>query len=159
MLPETVSGNPVSPPQRIHKFRQSKTGKANRMSREQVIRVVSDLTGTAYEGAEIPPVKLSVNGKSATLDLTPDEVKALESLVAEKDSGPLRKLLAPAAPAPVRKGKGKGSHSGNDENTAIREWWGTPEGRKATDHGDKPIPNRGRIPAEVREAYAKRAAK
>lgn len=133
------------------------------MSREKVIRVVSDLTGTAYEGEDFPPAKITVNGKSGERDLTPDESAALEVFAETGDATALRKLLAATAPAPARKtgkGSGKGSHAGNDENTAIREWWATPAGRKATDTpADAAIPNRGRIPANVREAYAKRAAK
>jgi hypothetical protein len=129
------------------------------MSREKIVRVVSDLSGTAYEGEEFPPVKLSINGKSGARDLTPGEAAAMEKFITTGDAADLRKILAPVtAPAPARKGKGKGSHSSNDENTAIREWWATAEGRKATDtEPDADIPARGRIPANVREAYAKRA--
>lgn len=131
------------------------------MSREKITRVVSDLTGMPYEGEDFPPVKITVNGKSGARDLTPDECAALEAFAESGDATALRKLLAATAPAPAKKASGrKGSHGGNDENAAIRVWWASPEGRKATATADgTAIPNRGRIPADVREAYAKRATK
>jgi Lsr2 protein len=133
------------------------------MAREKITRVTSDLTGTSYEGEDFPAVKLTINGKSGTRDLTPDETAALETFVTTGDANALRALLTPE-PAPVRAAPARRRSRGtsprtesSNENTAIREWWGTPEGRKATETpADAVIPERGRIPGNVKDAYSSR---
>lgn len=126
--------------------------------------IVSDLTGAEFAAdAEVSPVKVTVNGKSGSRDLTPDEIAALtawvsadaESLPAARDA--LRALLAPAAPAPAAKPRksGKSGSKGPDaRNTAIREWAATPDGRAALGLApDAEISARGRLPKEYAEKY------
>jgi hypothetical protein len=68
-----------------------------------VTKITSDLTGREDSEANAPaPVKVSVNGKSATLDLFSDELAALEMLVNDKSGSALRKLFTPA---PVKAGR------------------------------------------------------
>lgn len=133
------------------------------MAREQITRITSDLTGIAYEGSDVPPVKVTFGEVKGTLDLAPADIEALTAFV-NGDAAPLRKLiLATAAPVTAGKSKSKSgskSRSAADEaNQAIRAWWGTDAGRAALGvPADFVIPTRGRIPDDVREAYGKRAA-
>jgi hypothetical protein len=79
-----------------------------------VTKMTSDLTGREDHETDAPdPVKVTVNGTSGTLDLFRDELDALLALVKEKDGAPLRKLLAPAAPAKKASG---GSASGSRQS-------------------------------------------
>lgn len=124
--------------------------------REQVVKITSDLSGTVYEGTDVPQVKVSVNGKSGTRDLTPDESAALsawvsadaETIPAARDA--LRALFSPAAPAadkPARKSGKSGSKGADPRNTAIREWAVTPEGKRAGETAKlAPMNTRGRMP-------------
>lgn len=135
--------------------------------REQIIKITSDLTGNVHEGPDVPTVKITINGKSGTLDVTGPEADALAAfLSADEESRPaardaLRALLAPApAPAPAAKpgrkspARSSGSKGADPRNTVIREWAGTPEGRKEIGIGpDVVISVRGRLPKEYAQAY------
>jgi hypothetical protein len=111
---------------------QSK-GETN-MAQRVNITVESDLSGDA----DASPVTFGLDGTEYAIDLT------------DKEAGALRKALAPyvGAAKPVkgsRKRSAAPSNSGGPSPKAIREW--------ARENTDLEVPDRGRIPAEVREAY------
>jgi hypothetical protein len=128
------------------------------MSRREI--VVDDLTGRESDNTE--PIKVTFNGKSYTLDLTVESRDALMVLFTEHKSDALAKLLGYVNAN--KPGAGSGKRSGNKSSAdgdtkLIREWWGTAEGRAATETpADMTIPNRGRIPEPVQAAYHSRNA-
>jgi hypothetical protein len=137
--------------------------------RENIVKITSDLTGTKHEGADVPTVKITVNGKSGTLDVTGPESEALaafiaadtdETRTAARDT--LRALFAAPAPAPAappkparKSGSKSGSKGASPENTAIREWAASPDGRAALGIApDAELSSRGRLPREWADAYS-----
>lgn len=123
--------------------------------------IVSDLTGTEFAAdTDVKPVKITVDGKSGSRDLTPEETAALTAFAETGDASALRALLAPApAPAPAaskhrKSGSKSGSKSADPHNAAIREWAASPDGRKALGFGpEDEIPTRGRLPQAWADAY------
>lgn len=128
------------------------------MSRTSAITITSDLTGRSitYQSDTDAPkeVKLSLNGKSGTIDLPADELAALETLIASGDASELRKLITDSSTVPstskrVRKpGTSSGAapaKSASPELEKVREW-GKANGFKVSD--------RGRIGKELTAAYS-----
>jgi hypothetical protein len=112
-------------------------------NRRTVITADDDLTGNSVVDAQ--EIKITIGDASGSLDLGPDSLDALTSLVNGEGPDKLRALLAPPViPAKRASGKRSGSRDGNPETTAIRQW--------AIEHGHA-VNARGRVPAEVRAAY------
>ena len=119
--------------------------------------VVSDLTGTEFESTEtVNAAKLMIDGESGERDLTPAEIEAFTAFIRDGESGPLRTLLTPA-PAPARKSRsGAAKRTGDAErNAQMRDWARTPEGEKATGHPASDVPEKGRLPGWIPEAFEK----
>jgi hypothetical protein len=127
------------------------------MARETrtTVTIASDLTGRTVDypsGADAPKeVKLALNGKSRAIDLTADELAALETLIDTGDSSAwlklARKAFTSGEPTVGKPGTHKGTTSAktaDPELTVIREW------AKANGHE---VADRGRIPKPVREAF------
>jgi hypothetical protein len=131
------------------------------MAREDktTTQITSHLTGLVsnHEKDSVPQVKVTVNGNSAMLDLTPAETEALLTLVKEKDGTALQKLMAPVDIVPVKTASGRKSGkraTTDNRNSQIREWMRTPAGLAATgfESADK-VPARGRMREEWTAAY------
>lgn len=110
------------------------------MAQRVITQLVSDLSGEDIADGNGQTVKFGWLGADYTIDLTDKEVdkfaKALEPYlnVASKVSWGRR----------GRASSGSGAGSSKRDTAAIREWWRT-QGHE--------IGDRGRIPAEVVEAY------
>jgi hypothetical protein len=110
--------------------------------------LVDDLDGGIISAGEGGTVAFSLDGKHYEIDLTKSN--------AERLRGALAPFIAKArsasgtrssAPAPRSSGRKRASSSSTAETQAIREW--------AQANG-YPVGDRGRIAAEIREAYAAR---
>lgn len=109
------------------------------MARQVQIVYTSDLSGE--EGEAVETIFFSLGDKSFEIDLTPDEHNALsEALKPYIDAG------RPAAPKQGRKTALTSVKVPSDAK-AVRAW------AEANGYGDK-LPARGRIPQEIRDAYA-----
>lgn len=109
----------------------------------KVTQTVDDLTGIQTDTEEL---KVTVDGKSATLDLSPQSADALRALVAQDQDNPASSLFAaifravsPAhgrTPSVRRSSADKPSGSGKtpEELAEIREWAKT-KGFKVADKG------------------------
>lgn len=129
------------------------------MARETVVRITSDLTGVVYSGEDIPAVPITVSGKKANLDLTPEDKTALEALVSGDHGEALRKLILQTSGASIAKpARGSGSGSGRqpahtaEQNAEAREW---------AESVGLPLSKQGKIPnwAYERDAEAGRKAR
>jgi hypothetical protein len=124
------------------------------MSKREIY--TDDITGAEIESAN--PVKITMDGKTYTLDLGPESVSALTESFSGNGTAALAALIAPA-PAPVsasrRRSTGGRARKGPDErNAAIREWVASPAGRKALGlAADAEISTRGRLPSDWADAY------
>jgi hypothetical protein len=100
------------------------------------VRLVDDLDGETADET----VEFGIDGKSYEIDLSKDNASRLREALADYVSAARR------AGGRRRGGSGSGTASGGAQNQAIREW--------ARKRGMK-VSDRGRIPAEVLEAYHK----
>jgi hypothetical protein len=122
---------------------------------ETVVFADDDLTGVRGSGAE--QVKITVNGKSATLDLLPASLAALAALV-EPDSTPaarlsaLRAVVAAGPVKPARARSGPRSTAPAGPGADARAWAGA-------NGWPEVIGGRGRLPKEALAAYESRTPK
>lgn len=105
------------------------------MARTTHVVITDDMDGS--EGAQ--EVSFAFQGTEYTIDLSPKNLAKLEkSLTPYIEAG----TRVPSSRRGAR--RGSGSASGKSDAAAIRAW--------AKENGHS-VPDRGRIPAEVREAY------
>ena len=107
------------------------------MARTYVAVINDDLTGEVIEDGDAVTIEFSVNGKGYTIDLGPRNAAAFHA--------GLEKYIAAATRIAPPRGS-KPAVRGNDDLSAIRAW--------ATQNGYT-IASRGRISADVKDAYAK----
>ncbi|MFG3257568.1 Lsr2 family protein [Streptomyces sp. NPDC048172] len=112
------------------------------MAQKVVTIVTDDLTGEESEDAQTH--SLVVDGVPYEIDLSPDSYdKLMEALNPFLNAGRRQKRSRGAAQAPRKS-------QGSSEDTArIRTW--------AKEHGYE-VNDRGRVPANIREAYEKASA-
>lgn len=110
------------------------------MAQIKEVRLVDDLTGDAADET----IEFGLDGRSYEIDLTNDNAKKLRDVLADYVAAARR------ASAPARRRGGSSNSAARrpsvdrEQNQAIREW--------ARKRGMK-VSDRGRIPAEVLEAY------
>lgn len=104
-----------------------------------VIRT-DDLDGT--ESEDVHAVEFSIDGADYTIDLTDENHDGL--LTALRPYLDVAQVVKPARGKAKAKSSGRGASRDRAQSQAIREW-----GRQ---HGYT-VPDRGRIPGEVVEAY------
>jgi hypothetical protein len=102
------------------------------------VSYVDDLDG----GAADQTVRFGVDGKDYEIDLSDTHADELRDLLAPYISAGRRAGRKGSRPRPI----GRGSAGERERNQAIREW-ARAQGMAVSD--------RGRIPSEVSEAYAK----
>jgi len=107
------------------------------MARTYVAVINDDLTGEVIEDGDAATIEFSVNGKSYTIDLGPMNAAAFHAA--------LEKYIAAATKIAPTRGS-KPAARGKEDLAAIRAW--------ATQNGHT-IAARGRISADVKDAYAK----
>ena len=111
------------------------------MAQIKEVRLVDDLTGDAADET----IEFGLDGRNYEIDLTNDNAKKLRDVLADYVAAARR-----AASGPVRRRGGSSSSAARrpsvdrEQNQAIREW--------ARKRGMK-VSDRGRIPADVLEAY------
>lgn len=107
------------------------------MAQRVVVQLVDDLTGEDIKAGAGETVTFALDGQQYSIDLT--------SKNADKFRGLFQEYIAVASKV-GRKSSGRGAKSAQSGTSAseIREW--------ARSHGHT-VPDRGRIPASVREAY------
>ena len=111
------------------------------MAQIKEVRLVDDLTGDAADET----IEFGLDGRSYEIDLTNDNAKKLRDVLADYVGAARR----PSSGPPRRRGGSSSSAArrpsvDREQNQAIREW--------ARKRGMK-VSDRGRIPAEVLEAY------
>ncbi|MEQ3551984.1 Lsr2 family protein [Pseudonocardia nematodicida] len=110
------------------------------MAQIKEVRLVDDLTGDAADET----IEFGLDGRNYEIDLTNDNAKKLRDVLtdyvaaARRAAGPARRRGASSNSAARRPSVDR------EQNQAIREW--------ARKRGMK-VSDRGRIPAEVLEAY------
>ncbi|MBP2365337.1 histone-like nucleoid-structuring protein Lsr2 [Pseudonocardia parietis] len=111
------------------------------MAQIKEVRLVDDLTGDAADET----IEFGIDGRNYEIDLSNDNAKKLRDVLADYVAGARR-----AAGGPARRRGGSSNSAARrpsvdrEQNQAIREW--------ARKRGMK-VSDRGRIPAEVLEAY------
>ena len=108
------------------------------MAQRVITQYVSDLSGKDLAEGEGRTVKFSYNGVDYSIDLTDQE--------ADKFDKVLDQYINAATRIGGRRSSGgrSSSSSSSSSNAAIRQW--------AQENGYE-LGNRGRIPAEIKEAY------
>jgi hypothetical protein len=104
------------------------------MAQQQTVTFIDDLDGREITDNDEPTVRFALDGKEYQIDLS------------DKNQEKLRKALAPFIDKAQRVGRnGKAGKRTQVSNAAhIRAW--------AKDNGME-VPDRGRIPADVKDAY------
>ncbi|OLM34100.1 Histone protein Lsr2 [Pseudonocardia sp. Ae717_Ps2] len=111
------------------------------MAQIKEVRLVDDLTGDAADET----IEFGIDGRNYEIDLSDGNAKKLRDVLADYVAAARR-----AGGATRRRGSGSASTAARrpsvdrEQNQAIREW--------ARNRGMK-VSDRGRIPAEVLEAY------
>jgi hypothetical protein len=113
------------------------------MARKIVHQLVDDLDGTVLEVGEGDTVLFSLDGTAYEIDLTDDNAASLRDALAPYISA-ARPISRAGGSAPSAAGQRKRRRTGQKDYTAIRAW--------AKDNGYD-ISERGRVPANVLEAY------
>lgn len=109
------------------------------MAQKQTITFVSDLSGKEIVDNDAPTVHFSWDGVDYSVDLTSQEAESFYKAI--------EKYLSVATKTSnnrIRKTVTKKSHAGGPTAAEIRAW--------ARDNGYE-VPDRGRIPQEVRDAF------
>ncbi|ALE75755.1 Histone protein Lsr2 [Pseudonocardia sp. Ae168_Ps1] len=110
------------------------------MAQIKEVRLVDDLSGDAADET----IEFGLDGRNYEIDLTDDNAKKLRDVLADYVAAARRA----AGPAARRRGASNAAARrpsvDREQNQAIREW--------ARKRGMK-VSDRGRIPAEVLEAY------
>lgn len=108
------------------------------MAQKTVVELIDDLDGEPADGT----VEFALDGKAFEIDLSDVNAKRLRESLAEFVAA-ARKA---GSTAPARARRAERATADRDENQAIREW--------ARSQG-LAVADRGRIPADVIEAYRK----
>lgn len=107
------------------------------MAQQRTVTYVSDLSGKPIEGDDAPTVSFGWDGTDYTIDLTSDE--------AEKFYKAVEKYVSAATKvAKASSGRRAAKVSDGPSAAEVRAW------AQANGHD---VPERGRIPAAVREAF------
>ena len=107
----------------------------------QKITLVDDIDGTPIDSGDGGTVRFSIDGANYEIDLGPDNIAELHSVLEKFVSNGRRVGSRPAAATSVA----SASKSDPKQLKAVREW--------ANANGHQ-VSDRGRIPAEVQAAYA-----
>jgi hypothetical protein len=107
--------------------------------KKQITQLVDDLDGTVLENGAGSTVRFSLEGRQYEIDLSDSNAQKLRSALA-----PFISAGRSTAGATRSSGARRSSRSNTGELAAIRSW--------AQGHGST-VGDRGRISAEVREAY------
>jgi Lsr2 len=113
------------------------------MAQKYIVQLVDDLTQEPIEEGEGESVRFSLDGVGYTIDLTSQHADELRTVLAPYVSKARKGDAAPRAAA--RSGGSSSSRAPKGDLKAIREW--------ASSNGYK-VSSRGRIPAEVQNAYS-----
>lgn len=109
------------------------------MAQKYIVQLVDDLTGEEIENGSGDSVSFALDGVTYVIDLSATNADALrEALAPYVDAA--RKADGPSKPRPAAK-----TATPKSDLKAIRDW--------ATSHGLH-VSSRGRISAEVQQAYA-----
>lgn len=109
------------------------------MARKIVHQLVDDIDGTLLESGEGETIHFSLNGAAYEIDLTSAHASELREAIAPYISAGRRATAASGNSAAARR-----RSPSNSDTSAIRAW--------AKQSGMK-VSERGRIPAEIVEAY------
>ncbi|MGX1668521.1 histone-like nucleoid-structuring protein Lsr2 [Streptomyces sp. NPDC055400] len=111
------------------------------MAQKVITTYVDDLTGE--ESSDISTHSILIDGAGVEIDLVDENYeKLLEVLNPYLQAGGARRIRGGAKPT----GKAKAATGSKEDSSAIRAW--------AKENGYE-VSDRGRVPASVREAYAK----
>lgn len=108
------------------------------MAQKVQVLLVDDLDG----GEADETVTFALDGKTYEIDLTTSNADKLRGLLEPYTKGGRRT----GGRAAAGRGKGRGVSGGNKDTAEIRKW--------ARENGHN-VNDRGRVPAEIREAYEK----
>lgn len=112
------------------------------MAQKYIVQLVDDLTQEPIEEGSGESVRFSLDGVGYTIDLTNEHADELRNALAPYVGKARKGDAAPRAGA--RSGSSSSSRAPKGDLKAIREW--------ASSNGYK-VSSRGRIPAEVQNAY------
>lgn len=110
------------------------------MAKKVVIQLVDDIDGTAIDEGEGQTVTFALDGQTYEIDLTNEKVDEMRAALSAYIAAARRAGRAPARAA-------KKSATGGTPAAEIRDW--------ARSNG-LDVPDRGRIPQDVRDAFDKR---
>jgi hypothetical protein len=111
------------------------------MAQKYIVQLVDDLTQEPIEEGEGESVRFSLDGVGYTIDLTSEHAHEFRNALAPYVS---KARKGDAAPRATARSGGSSSRAPKGDLKAIREW--------ASSNGYK-VSSRGRIPAEVQNAY------
>ncbi|SFM64804.1 Lsr2 protein [Pseudonocardia ammonioxydans] len=109
------------------------------MAQIKEVRLVDDLSGDAADET----IEFGLDGRNYEIDLSDDNAKKLRDVLADYVAA-ARRAAAPARRRATSNAAARRPSVDREQNQAIREW--------ARKRGMK-VSDRGRIPAEVLEAY------
>ena len=109
------------------------------MAQIKEVRLVDDLSGDAADET----IEFGLDGRNYEIDLSDDNAKKLRDVLADYVAA-ARRAAAPARRRAASNSAARRPSVDREQNQAIREW--------ARKRGMK-VSDRGRIPAEVLEAY------
>ena len=109
------------------------------MAQIKEVRLVDDLSGDAADET----IEFGLDGRNYEIDLSDDNAKKLRDVLADYVAA-ARRAAAPARRRGASNSAARRPSVDREQNQAIREW--------ARKRGMK-VSDRGRIPAEVLEAY------
>jgi hypothetical protein len=114
------------------------------MAQRVVMQLEDDLDGTPIEEGEGETVVFALDGTSYEIDLTSENAAALRGAV-ENYVGAARKVSGSRGSAARSRRSGSvGSRSSGSSTREVREW--------ARSNGYE-VPDRGRVPKNIREAF------
>jgi len=111
------------------------------MAQKYIVQLVDDLTQEPIDEGAGESVRFSLDGVGYTIDLTTEHADELRNALAPYVS---KARKGDSAPRATSRSNGSASRAPKGDLKAIREW--------ASSNGYK-VSSRGRIPAEVQNAY------
>ena len=116
-----------------------------------------DLTHEIIDADRVVSVEVMMGDRTGTFEATQETQDAVAALLFDHDPSKVMKLLGIAAAPTAPHGKTVRSRNGDGDSSNARAWCKTPEGKAAAGRLGATVPDKGRMPKQLIEAWREAA--
>jgi len=116
-----------------------------------------DLTHDVIDPGRAVSVEIMVGTRIGTFEATEESQAAIAAMLFDHDPSKVKALLGIAPPKPANpampNGKAPRNRNGDGESAMARQWCRTPDGKAAVDRLGIAMPEKGRMPKQLIQAW------